>query len=198
MTENPVSGNDPAPQPLGMDSAALTESLLRHLTYSLAKTPGTASERDWYQALVYTVRDRLVERLMHTFAGYYENGVKRVYYLSMEFLIGRSLSSALLSLDLEQAMHEALQGLGLKTQHLCRLEDDAALGNGGLGRLAACLLDSLATLGLPGYGYGIRYEYGMFTQRIERGEQVEHPENWLRYGNPWDCLLYTSPSPRDS
>ncbi len=171
---------------LGMDVDALRQSIAHHLTYSLTKTMDTATDRDWFQSLVLTVRDRLVERLIATFNRYYSHDAKRIYYLSLEFLIGRSLTSSLQALDIEEEILEAVEQLGKSYPDLERLEDDAALGNGGLGRLAACILDSLATLGLPGYGYGIRYEYGMFSQRIENGEQVEHPENWLRYGNPWE------------
>lgn len=171
---------------LGMDAESLRASILHHLTYSLTKIEKTATDHDWYQSLVLAVRDRLVERLIATACRYYEEDARRVYYLSLEYLIGRSLTANLLALGIEDEIREALRQLGLEYEQLYRLEDDAALGNGGLGRLAACLMDSLATLGLEGYGYGIRYEYGMFTQRIENGEQVEHPENWLRYGNPWE------------
>jgi starch phosphorylase len=172
--------------PLGMDVDSLRDSIVRHLTYSLAKNKHTASDRDWYHCLVLTVRDRLVERYMATTHDFYEQDVKRVYYLSLEFLIGRSLTASVLSLGIESQIREALSQLGHDYEKLYGLEDEAALGNGGLGRLAACLLDSMASLGVAGYGYGIRYEYGMFNQRIEGGVQVEHPENWLRYGNPWE------------
>jgi starch phosphorylase len=169
-----------------MDVDSLRDSIHRHLTYSLAKTKDTATDRDWYHSLVLAVRDRLVERFMATTHEFYENDVKRVYYLSLEFLIGRSLTASVLGLGIETEIREAMSQLGHDYEKLYGLEDEAALGNGGLGRLAACLLDSLASQGFPGYGYGIRYEYGMFNQRIEGGVQVEHPENWLRYGNPWE------------
>jgi starch phosphorylase len=171
---------------LGMDTDSLRDSIALHLTYSLAKTKDTATDRDWYNSLVLAVRDRLVERFMATTHEFYENDVKRVYYLSLEFLIGRSLTASVLGLGIESEIREAMSQLGHDYEKLYGLEDEAALGNGGLGRLAACLLDSLASQGFPGYGYGIRYEYGMFNQRIEGGVQVEHPENWLRYGNPWE------------
>ena len=173
-------------EPAGLGAAALDDSLHRHLTYDLAKTPETATDRDWFTALALTVRDRLVDRLMATMHRYYQQDVKRVYYLSMEFLIGRSLRHHLLALGIEEKVRELLAGLGMELETLIQLEDEAALGNGGLGRLAACLLDSLATLNLPGYGYGIRYEYGLFSQRIDNGWQIERPDNWLRYGNPWE------------
>lgn len=170
----------------GMDAEAIYDSLGEHLTYSLAKTKETATDRDWYQCLAMSVRDRMVERLMSTIRDQYKNDSKRVYYLSLEFLIGRSLMNSILNLDIEKPVEEALKKVGLSLDSVRDLEDEAALGNGGLGRLAACFMDSLATLNLPGYGYGIRYEYGMFNQRIHDGWQVEHPENWLRYNNPWE------------
>lgn len=178
----------------GLDKEALRESIARHLTYTLSKTHLTATERDWFFSLVYAIRDRLAEKLLLTFHDYYQSDRKRVYYLSLEFLIGRTLNNSVTALGLTEPLKEIVKEVGLDLRHLGWLEEDAALGNGGLGRLAACLLDSMATLGLPGYGYGIRYEYGMFNQRIEDGRQVEHPENWLRYGNPWEFprpeLLY--------
>jgi starch phosphorylase len=137
-------------------------------------------------AFSHVVRDRLIERWMETQRGYYRHDEKRVYYLSMEFLIGRSLINSLLNMDIHDACSNALHKLGLELESLRNLEHDAALGNGGLGRLAACFLDSMATLNIPGYGYGIRYEYGMFRQKIEDNQQVELPENWLNHGNPWE------------
>ncbi len=174
--------------PCGMDADALEQSLAQHLTYSIGKTPQTATARDWFHALAYSVRDRMVERLMATTHGYYEADAKRVYYLSLEHLLGRTLTNALINLGIEEQARKALQRFGLDLEDVRGFEDDAGLGNGGLGRLAACLMDSLATLDLPGYGYGIRYEFGMFTQRIRDGWQVEHPEHWLRYGNPWELI----------
>ncbi len=170
----------------GQDVASLKHSLANRLIYSLGKDPITATHRDWFHTTAYAVRERLIERWMETMRSYYESDVKRVYYLSMEFLTGRLLANSLLNMGFYEQCREALSDLELDMEQLRELESDAALGNGGLGRLAACFLDSMATLGLPGYGYGIRYEYGMFTQRIEHGVQVEHPDNWLRYGNPWE------------
>jgi starch phosphorylase len=132
------------------------------------------------------VRERLIERWMETMRSYYRSDSKRVYYFSLEFLTGRQLTNNLLNMGFYDACRRALAGLGLDIDRIDELEPDAALGNGGLGRLAACFLDSMASLSLPGYGYGIRYDYGMFTQRIEHGYQVEHPDNWLRYGSPWE------------
>jgi len=132
------------------------------------------------------VRDRLIERWMETMRTYYRKDVKRVYYLSLEFLMGRTLGNSLHNMLIYDDFQEAVDEIGLDLNTLEYIEDDAGLGNGGLGRLAACFLDSMATLRLPGYGYGIRYEYGMFTQRVENGHQVEYPENWLRRGNSWE------------
>ncbi|MCK4950994.1 MAG: glycogen/starch/alpha-glucan phosphorylase [Gammaproteobacteria bacterium] len=171
---------------LKLDSASLKKSLANRLVYSVGKDDITAKDRDWLHALTYMVRDRLIERWMETMRSYYVDNRKRVYYLSLEFLIGRTLSNSLLNMGFMDECLEALNELGLDYDLLSELENDAALGNGGLGRLAACFLDSMATLDIPGYGYGIRYEYGMFHQCIENGYQIEHPDNWLRYGNPWE------------
>ena len=132
------------------------------------------------------MRERLIERWMETMRSYYRTDAKRVYYLSLEFLTGRLLSNSLLNLGFYDDCREALADLELEYDRIRDVEQDAALGNGGLGRLAACFLDSMATLSIPGYGYGIRYQYGMFRQRIENGYQVEQPDTWLRYGNPWE------------
>ncbi|MGB7218935.1 MAG: glycogen/starch/alpha-glucan phosphorylase [Vicinamibacterales bacterium] len=171
---------------LGQDRTSLRRSLANHLIFSLGKNPETATTRDWFATTAYVVRERLVERWMETTQRCYRTDAKRVYYLSLEFLTGRLLSNSLLNMGFHQDCREALSDLELDIDKVSDLEPDAALGNGGLGRLAACFLDSMATLSLPGYGYGIRYEYGMFRQRIEHGYQVEHPDNWLRYGNPWE------------
>jgi len=176
----------PAFEPVEFNAQSIKRSLANHLTYSVAKDTITATDRDWFHSLAHVVRDRLIERWMETMRRYYQVDAKRVYYLSLEFLIGRTLSNSLLNLGFYEECERALRELGLELEDLSTLEFDAALGNGGLGRLAACFLDSMATLNLPGYGYGIRYEYGMFTQRIENGQQVEHPDNWLRYGNAWE------------
>ncbi|MGE3842587.1 MAG: glycogen/starch/alpha-glucan phosphorylase, partial [Vicinamibacterales bacterium] len=152
----------------------------------MGKDPITATTRDWFNTTAYVVRERLIERWMETMRSYYRSDAKRVYYLSLEFLTGRLLSNALLNMGFYEECREALSSLELDYERVREVEQDAALGNGGLGRLAACFLDSMATLSLPGYGYGIRYEYGMFHQSIEDGHQVEHPDTWLRYGNPWE------------
>jgi len=171
---------------LGFDVDALRRSISNRLLYTVAKDPVAASKRDWLFALSTAVRDRLVERWMDTTRRQYKQNVKRVYYLSMEFLPGRALSNALIALGLDEDAHEATHELGLDFDELAALEHDPALGNGGLGRLAACFLDSMATLELPGFGYGIRYEYGMFAQHIHDGYQLEYPDHWLVDGNPWE------------
>lgn len=170
----------------GNDREALRKSLSNRLIYSLGKDPITATHRDWFHTTAYVVRELLIERWMETMRSYYQTDSKRVYYLSMEFLTGRLLFNSMSNMGFAKECLQALNDLGLDIDHIQRHEPDAALGNGGLGRLAACFLDSMATMSLPCYGYGIRYEYGMFTQRIENGFQVEHPDNWLRYGNPWE------------
>ncbi|MFN0163066.1 MAG: glycogen/starch/alpha-glucan phosphorylase [Burkholderiales bacterium] len=179
------------PDPIQSDTVghgieSLRKSIAHHLLYTVGKDSVAASRRDWIYALSAAVRDRLVERWMQTTRAQYSQNVKRVYYLSMEFLPGRSLSNALIALGLFDECHAAARELGLDLDELAALEPDPALGNGGLGRLAACFLDSMATLSLPGFGYGIRYEYGMFAQRIVDGHQVEVPDHWLVAGNPWE------------
>ena len=168
------------------DTEAIRESMSAHLTYSISKYTTLATTRDWYEIAARTARDRMVERWMSTMQTYYGTDPKRVYYLSLEFLVGRTFSNAVLNLGLREEFKKALYELGQNIEEINEVEFDAGLGNGGLGRLAACFLDSMATLELPCYGYGIRYEYGMFHQKIEDGQQVEHPDNWLRYGNPWE------------
>ncbi|WP_077730422.1 glycogen/starch/alpha-glucan phosphorylase [Methylocaldum sp. 14B] len=168
------------------DIPSLKRALVNRLIYSIGKDPVETQERDWFFALAYVVRDLLTLRWMESMRRYYLQDAKRVYYLSMEFLIGRALGNSLLNIGCYDEFKQVLEDVGLSLEELAETEEEAALGNGGLGRLAACYLDSLATLQLPGFGYGIRYDYGMFSQRIEDGYQIEHPENWLRYGNPWE------------
>src|SRR5271169_5624176 len=166
---------------IGADAIAVHQPLTGHLVYWVGKDSITATDRDWFFATAYLTRERLIERWMKTMRSYYNTDAKRVYYLSMEFLMGRTLMNSLLSLKMDGECRDTLKQQGLSLDRIREMEPDAALGNGGLGRLAACFLDSMATLGLPGYGYGIRYEYGMFSQHIENGRQLEHPDNWLRY-----------------
>jgi starch phosphorylase len=168
-----------------MPTADLRADLLRHVTYSLAETPDEVGCPEAFRALADSVRDRLVDGRLATEERYRKVDAKRLYYLSMEFLIGRSLRNNLLNLGLLDAARDATSGMKLKLDQIEDCESDAALGNGGLGRLAACYLDSLATLGMPGFGYGINYEYGLFRQEIRNGEQVEKPDNWRALTSPW-------------
>ncbi|PXW98035.1 glycogen phosphorylase [Sphaerotilus hippei] len=171
---------------LARDVGAFKRSISNKLMYTVGKDPVSARSEDWLHAVSYAVRDHLVERWMKTTRAQYEQDVKRVYYLSMEFLIGRTFTNAILALELMPTIRQALAELDVDADTLFDLEPDAALGNGGLGRLAACFLDSMATLGVPGFGYGIRYDYGMFRQNIIDGRQVESPDYWLKQGNPWE------------
>ncbi|MEO8768149.1 MAG: glycogen/starch/alpha-glucan phosphorylase, partial [Nitrosospira sp.] len=171
---------------VGFSADSIKQSLSNCLTYSVGKDTITATDRDRFFAAAYMVRNRLIDRWMETMRSYYINDVKRVYYFSLEFLMGRTLMNSVNNLGFDQQFRQACNELGINLDDVREIEPDAALGNGGLGRLAACFLDSMATLDLAGYGYGIRYEYGMFAQRIEDGRQIEHPDNWLRYGNPWE------------
>jgi len=162
------------------------ETINHHILSFLGRDPQLAGNTELYKAVAYTLRDFLVERWITTQKSYYSKNRKRVYYLSLEFLIGRSLGNSLINLGFYDEMGDTLREMGFDLEEIREEEEDAALGNGGLGRLAACFLDSLATLGIPAYGYGIRYEYGLFYQRIIDGFQVEHPDSWLRYGTPWE------------
>lgn len=158
----------------------------RHLHYTLVKDRNVATKRDYFFALANTVKDHMVGRWIRSQQYYYETDPKRIYYLSLEFYMGRALQNAMVNVGIQNACDEAMYQLGLDIEELEDMEEDAGLGNGGLGRLAACFLDSMASLGMAAYGYGIRYEYGIFNQRIENGSQVEEADDWLRYGNPWE------------
>jgi len=172
--------------PLGMDETAIAADIRRYFTSFLGRDKYCRSSFYPYQALVLALRDRLLERWRKTRYAYEEAQARHAYYLSLEFLMGRSLGNALLNLGLDDMTAEMMRQLGLDVEELIDNEPDAGLGNGGLGRLAACFLDSCATLQLPVMGYGIRYAYGMFRQKIEDGRQVEEPDHWLREGNPWE------------
>ena len=172
------------PLPRGMDAASISESFALKMMYSIARNEYTATPLDAFHAVELSLRDRIIDRWFLTQDAYYRHDAKRVYYLSLEFLLGRSFRSNLLNLGLTAEYGQALQAMGFDIAQLESEEPDAGLGNGGLGRLAACFLDSASTLALPFYGYGIRYEYGIFRQQIEEGRQIERPDNWLRYGNP--------------
>jgi len=172
---------------LGMDAEALKRSFLSHLEFTLAELPRHV-DTEWepYVALALAVRDRMIQRWLATQEAYYDQDAKRVYYLSLEYLMGRTLGNSLVNMGLLDECARALHDLGYHLEDLREAEWDAGLGNGGLGRLAACFLDSMATLGYASYGYGLRYDYGIFHQRIVDGAQVEVADGWLRYGNPWE------------
>ncbi|CAM4759737.1 unnamed protein product [Rotaria magnacalcarata] len=157
-----------------------------HLHYTVAKDRDVATERDYYSSLAYTVRDHLVGRWIRTQQRDFETNEKRVYYLSMEYFMGRTLRNCMINLRIENDVDQAFYELGLHIEELEELEMDAALGNGDLDRLAACFLDSMAILGLSSYGYGLRYDYEIFTQKIDDGYQKEYPDDWIKYGNPWE------------
>ncbi|KNC86574.1 glycogen phosphorylase [Sphaeroforma arctica JP610] len=161
-------------------------SFNRHLHFTVGKDRNVATNIDFMQAISMAVRDQLIGKWMRTQQNYHETDPKRVYYLSLEWYMGRTLGNAMLNLGIQGSTEEALNQLGLAIDELEEYEEDAGLGNGGLGRLAACFIDSMSTVGLPAHGYGIRYEYGIFKQEFVDGWQRELPDNWLRYGNPWE------------
>jgi starch phosphorylase len=164
----------------------LANEIVRKLAYAEGKHPSTARGHDWLRATILAVRDRIIDRWFASIQDTYETLGKRVYYLSLEFLIGRLLRDAMSNLGLMDNVKLALESLGVELDTIAALEADAALGNGGLGRLAACFMESMATLGIPAHGYGIRYRHGLFRQKIIDGVQVELPEDWLTHGNPWE------------
>ena len=174
---------------------AIRHSIVNRLVYAVGKDLQSATQRDWLFAIFYVVRDHIMNGWRESLTQVREQDAKRVYYLSMEFLTGRTLTNAMFAADIYEPLRQACVELGADFDALVDLEPDAGLGNGGLGRLAACFLDSMATLGLPGMGYGIRYEYGMFAQRIEGGQQVEEPDYWLINGYPWEFMRPESSYP---
>ncbi|HVR42242.1 MAG TPA: glycogen/starch/alpha-glucan phosphorylase [Thermoanaerobaculia bacterium] len=176
----------PKPEAGELSVRGVIESLARRMTYSVVRDEYTATNFDVFKGLGLAVRDQIVERWFSTQEHYYKTDAKRVYYLSLEFLLGRTMISNMINLGALGIYREAMEELGYDLDVLAEEEPDAGLGNGGLGRLAACFLDSAASLDIPFYGYGIRYEYGIFRQHFENGFQVETPDNWLRYGNPWE------------
>jgi len=180
VASEPVSDTKPA-APSDFD-----QHIMRVLRNRVGKDERAAKQHDWYRAAIYALRDEIINPWFESTRRTYDAGGKRVYYLSMEFLIGRLLRDAMSNMGLTREMEKALAAHGLDLAELEEMEPDAALGNGGLGRLAACFMESLATLDIPAYGYGIRYVNGMFRQRIEDGWQVELPETWLAHGNPWE------------
>src|SRR4029077_19325384 len=162
------------------------ETIQAKLAHALGKTREAATDADWYRATALAVRDRVINIFLQARAETKRQKKKRVYYLSIEFLLGRLLFDTLTNLQLVEPARAALKSLGADLDRLREAELDPALGNGGLGRLAACYLDSMSALGIPAYGYGIRYENGLFEQRFSDGWQQEVPEDWLALGNPWE------------
>ncbi len=181
----PSSGLTELP-PLRLDAGSLKDDLRRHFAHTLGRDRTCRSTHYLFMALAITLRDRLVERWKQTRYAREESDARQTFYLSLEFLMGRTLGNAILNLGLDENLQQALYDLGLNLEEIADAEHDAGLGNGGLGRLAACFLDSSATLQLPVRGYGLRYEYGMFRQQIINGWQVEEPDHWLREGHPWE------------
>ncbi|MCB1190659.1 MAG: glycogen/starch/alpha-glucan phosphorylase [Leptospiraceae bacterium] len=171
-----------------INKEALEKHFVHHLQYSVGKHRFNTQNQDIYKALSLTIRDLMVDRLNETQHNYRIKNPKRIYYLSLEFLIGRTLTNALINLGVDKLVEEMLTGMGYDLNEITECEADAGLGNGGLGRLAACFMDSMATLNLPGYGYGIRYDYGIFNQHIENGAQIEKPDHWLSDGSPWGLV----------
>ena len=168
------------------DKEAFKKEVVTNVKLLFRKTLEEANEQEVFQAVSLAVKDDVIDRWIATHKEYEKKDVKTVYYLSMEFLMGRALGNTMINLGSHKEMKEALEELGLDLNVIEDQEPDAALGNGGLGRLAACFIESLSTLGYPAYGCGIRYKYGMFKQKIENGYQVEVPDNWLKYGNPFE------------
>jgi glycogen phosphorylase len=169
-----------------LDAHALAREIVARLTYRIGKSPRSAQPHDWLEAAILVTRDRLIHPWMESRRQAFQKQEKRVYYLSLEFLIGRLFRDAVSNLGLLDTMRAALAELDVDFDDLVGLEPDAALGNGGLGRLAACFMESMATVGIPAYGYGIRYRHGLFHQEIRDGWQLEFPETWLEHGNPWE------------
>ncbi|AMK75040.1 MULTISPECIES: glycogen/starch/alpha-glucan phosphorylase [Methylomonas] len=182
---NPAADITKLPK-LGMDKKHFIADFKHYYSHRLGRDQNCRSPHYAYEALSLAISDRLVERWKKTYNVYRDSDCKKAFYLSMEFLMGRSLSNAMLNLGIDDIVTQALYDLGLEAEELIESEPDAGLGNGGLGRLAACFIDSCATLQLPVTGYGLRYEYGMFSQQIVNGEQVERPDHWLRMGNVWE------------
>ncbi|MEJ7925297.1 glycogen/starch/alpha-glucan phosphorylase [Sphingobium sp. AN641] len=178
--------NLPKPAPRQFDPQVLAQEIVERLTYRIGKNAQAAKPHDWLHAVILSIRDRVIDRWITSTQKTYEEEGRRVYYLSLEFLIGRLMRDAASNMEMLDDMQAALASLGVDIDLIAELEPDAALGNGGLGRLAACLMESMATVDVPAYGYGIRYVNGMFRQEISDGWQVELPETWLAHGNPWE------------
>jgi len=174
------------------EATSLSEKIVQYLKYSMGKRISDASSEDIFYSLGLAVREIMIDSLFKTEDRYNNKDVKSMYYLSLEYLIGRSLSNNLINLGIYDLCKDALEKIGIQLSDLIETESDAALGNGGLGRLAACFLDSIATLGMPGFGYGINYEFGIFKQKIVNGYQIEQPDYWLREESKESRSLYCS------
>ncbi|MFK0383789.1 MULTISPECIES: glycogen/starch/alpha-glucan phosphorylase [Rhizobium/Agrobacterium group] len=184
---NKLATNDlPRPAPRSSNPEIMANEIIERLTYRIGKDVKVAKPHDWLTATILVVRDRIIDKWMESTRKAYQDNSKRVYYLSLEFLIGRLMRDAISNLGLMHEIKDALSSLGVDLDVIAGLEPDAALGNGGLGRLAACFMESMATVDIPAYGYGIRYVHGLFRQQMADGWQVELPETWLAHGNPWE------------
>jgi glycogen phosphorylase len=186
MINNLSPADLPLPTPRSSDPEILASEIIERLTYRIGKDVKVAKPHDWLTATILVIRDRVIDKWMESTRKVYQTGSKRVYYLSLEFLIGRLMRDAVSNLGLMHEIRDALASLGVEMDVIAGLEPDAALGNGGLGRLAACFMESMATVDIPAYGYGIRYVHGLFRQQMADGWQVELPETWLAHGNPWE------------
>ena len=186
MPQKPIVLDAPTPQKRAVTAEALQSEILEKLTYSVGKDAIVARPHDWLKATILAIRDRVIDLWMESSRKTWRTSEKRVYYLSLEFLIGRLMRDAMTNIGIMDAVRQALKNFNVDMGDLINLEPDAALGNGGLGRLAACFMDSMSTLRIPAYGYGIRYANGMFRQEMSEGWQVELPEDWLAHGNPWE------------
>ncbi|MVA58880.1 glycogen/starch/alpha-glucan phosphorylase [Agrobacterium vitis] len=186
MNETLPKADLPLPKPRVSNPETLAAEIIERLTYGIGKDAKVAKPHDWLTATILVVRDRIIDKWMESTRQTYSTNAKRVYYLSLEFLIGRLMRDAMTNLGLVEEIKAALESLGVDLGVIAGLEPDAALGNGGLGRLAACFMESMATVNIPAYGYGIRYVHGLFRQQMADGWQVELPETWLAHGNPWE------------
>ena len=184
MPQKPIVLDAPTPQKRALTAEALQAEILEKLTYFIGKDPIVARPHDWLKATIYAVRDRIIDRWMESSRETWRTGNKRVYYLSLEFLIGRLMRDSMSNLGLMDVVQAALKNFNVDLKEMLNLEPDAALGNGGLGRLAACFLESMSTVNIPAYGYGIRYVHGLFRQEMSEGWQVELPEDWRVHGTP--------------
>jgi starch phosphorylase len=186
MAQKPLVLDAPVPEKRALTTEAMQAEILEKLTYFIGKDPIVARPHDWLKATIYAVRDRMIDQWMESSRETWRTSNKRVYYLSLEFLIGRLLRDAMNNVGVMDHVRAALKNFNVNIDDMINLEPDAALGNGGLGRLAACFMESMATVNIPAYGYGIRYVHGLFRQEMSDGWQVELPEDWLAHGNPWE------------